>query len=219
MAGRARSARFPDPQLHLRREDGAELAGRIWRLAEPLLAISSAPLGGGIGPRHWLLNAQVPRHYARRDPDRHLVALADAAGLRGPGIGMLTAVDVRRAVRDYDDGVGVDCTVGVTLPQWAAAADDPADVVGTVNIVAFLPERLDEAALVNAVGTVTEAKAQAFFECGLPGTGTASDAVSILCPAAGAPWAFGGPRSFWGIRLARAVHRAVVAGYRQEGPA
>jgi adenosylcobinamide amidohydrolase len=47
---------------------------------------------------------------------------------------------------------------------------------------------------------------------GLDATGTATDAVCIACPDDGPRHAFGGPRSIWGARLARAVHAAVAAG-------
>jgi adenosylcobinamide amidohydrolase len=79
-----------------------------------------------------------------------------------------------------------------------------------VNIVGIVPERLSPAALVNAVLTVTEAKAQALWDAGVAATGTASDAVCIVCPTDGPEHPFGGPRSQWGARLARAVHRAVL---------
>lgn len=202
--------------VHLRTEDTLELATLVWRLPEPLLAISSAPLGGGVGQRSWVLNAGVTTGYDRRDPEVHLAELASAAGLAGPGVGMMTAVDVRGVVCASDGGVTVDATIGVSWPVWAAGderLDDPPEV-GTINVVAFVPERLGEAALVNAVGTVTEAKAQALWEAGVYGTGTASDALCILCPASGEPHSFGGPRSRWGACLARAVHRAVLQGCR-----
>ncbi len=75
-----------------------------------------------------------------------------------------------------------------------------------------MPERLGDAALVNAVATATEAKAQAIWELGLPATGTPTDAVTVLCPADGDPAPYGGPRSAWGAPLARAVHAAVRSG-------
>jgi adenosylcobinamide amidohydrolase len=81
-----------------------------------------------------------------------------------------------------------------------------------VNIVAFLPAPLADAALVNAVGTATEAKAQALWDLGLPATGTATDAVCIACTQGPEPDPHCGPRSEWGTRLARAVHAAVVGG-------
>jgi len=87
-------------------------------------------------------------------------------------------------------------------------------LVGTINLVVVIPERLADGALVNAVATATEAKAQALWDLGLRATGTATDAVCILCPDEGRAHAFGGPRSVWGARLARAVHGAVLAGAR-----
>ena len=70
-----------------------------------------------------------------------------------------------------------------------------------------VPAPLSDAALVNAVVTVTEAKVQALAEAGMAGTGTSSDAVCVACPfAPGLPSGlldgevepYGGPRSLWG---------------------
>ncbi len=191
----------------------------VWRFPEPLLVVSSAPLGGGIGRRDWVINAQVPADYARLDPEAHLADLASAQGLNGPGVGMLTAVDLRTTCTAEDGGVRVDISVGITVPTWAAAPDDD-DAArsrpgpGTINIVGIVPERLSRAAMVNSVVTATEAKAQALWDAGVPATGTASDAVCIVCPDEGLAEPFGGPRSQWGARLARAVYRAVAAGCR-----
>ena len=209
-----------EPQLLSRHEDGAELAMALWRFGSPLLALSSAPYGGGWGERHWILAAQVADGYHRTDPAGHLAGLARDLGLDGPGIGMLTAVDVRLVTASREDGVAAAATVGVTHPSWAAAADAaPAagSPGGTVNIVAVLDRRLSGAALVNAVMTVTEAKSQALWEAGFAGTGTPSDAVAVLCAPSGPAEAFGGPRSRYGSRLARVVHRAVLDGSRRAG--
>lgn len=234
-----------EPELLFRREDGAELAMALWRFGSPLLALSSAPYGGGWGERRWVLAAQVAGGYSRSDPAGHLAELARGLDLDGPGIGMLTAVDVRLVSTCREEGVIAAATVGISHPTWAAAetgsletgtaeagppqrgpgspeagAADAASAQargfgGTVNIVAVLNRRLSRAALVNAVMTVTEAKSQALWEAGFPGTGTPSDAVAVLCPAAGPAEAFAGPRSLWGSRLARAAHRAVLDGSRR----
>ena len=104
-------------------------------------------------------------------------------------------------------------------PPSAAPDETPADeappIVGTINLIVLVPTALTSAALVNLATTVTEAKAQALLERRVAGTGTASDAVLVACPAApadadAAP--FGGPRSPWGARAARATHAAVTAG-------
>ncbi|MFG1722122.1 adenosylcobinamide amidohydrolase [Micromonospora chalcea] len=211
-----------EPFLTTRSEAGWDIPLLVWRAERPLLAVGSAPLGGGIGVRGWVLNATVPMSYHRDDPAAHLAELADGLDLGGPGVGLLTGVDVTEVVRRTDGGVRVWATVGLGTPVWAAAPEPappaapepapPAQRVGTVNIVAYVPERLGDAALVNAVATATEAKAQAIWELGLPATGTPTDAVTVLCPVDGDPAPYGGPRSAWGAPLARAVHAAVRSG-------
>jgi adenosylcobinamide hydrolase len=204
------------PQLRSRRESGRDLPLLVWRLPVAMRAVASAPHGGGLGPRRWVVNAQVPLSYGRRDPDHHLAKLGVSLGLPGRGVGMLTAADVRRHTTVTESGVEVLATVGLGHPIRAAAPDEPgpASMVGTINLIAVLPERLSDAALVNAVATATEAKAQALADLGLNATGTATDALCILCPGDGRAHSFGGPRSVWGSRLARAVHGAVMAGGR-----
>jgi adenosylcobinamide amidohydrolase len=184
----------------------------VWRSATPWVAISSGVLGGGVGERSWVLNATVSPNYDRPDPDRHLAEIAASLGLSGAGIGLLTAVDVREVVHRVDSGVEVSVTTGIGAhPTWAAAPTAVPEPVGTINAVCWLPRRLTPGALVNAVATVAEAKAQALFEAGVPGTGTPTDAVAILCPPDGPAETFGGPRSPVGAALARAVHGAVLA--------
>jgi len=241
------------PEQASRVEAGRPWPLHVWRFDHPVRAICSGPYGGGIGELFWVINATVPRDYARLDPDAHIAELAAGLGLSGPGAGMLTAVDVRDAVSATDAGVGVVATVGLGHPTLAAAPDDPGpddgpagvgttDVgainggpinggpinggpinggpinVGTINIVAIVPVPLSDAALVNAVMTATEAKVQALVGCGFQATGTASDALVVACPvpvAGGAVEPYGGPRSTWGARLARAVHTAVEQGARR----
>ena len=164
--------------------------------------------------RHWVMNAQVPSDYARTDIDAHLDELARDLGLGGDGVGFLTAAAVERFASAQDGEVEVFATVGLQHPTWAAAEVECSDgaTVGTINVVAFLPTRLDHAAMVNAAMTVTEAKAQACGDLGIAGTGTASDALCILTPLNGPVERFAGPRSVVGSGLARAVHRAVLEG-------
>jgi adenosylcobinamide amidohydrolase len=237
------------PERHSRTEDGLDLPFLVWRLPSPLRMVSSALLGGGIGLRSWVLNAQVAHGYDRLDPIDHLLELAARVGLSGDGVGLLTAADVDAQVASTDDDVRLVATVGVRVPTWAAAPVGVDDEVfphrqayapGTINIVAFMPRPLTDGALVNLVATATEAKTQALLDLGVPGTGTATDAVCVACPPveAGAGDAddegdgegdgeaalelFGGPRSVTGSALARAVHEAVTigtaAGLARPGP-
>lgn len=204
-----------DYHAHYRTEGDQQLPSLAWRLDPHRLCIASAPLGGGIGERSWILNAQVRSGYDRDDPDAYLTELASTLGLAGPGVGLMTAVDVTTVSVAEDSGVVVWATVGVEVPALAAAPDQVVwrvPSVGTINIVVSVPARFSEAALVNAVATATEAKSQAMFDHGMVGTGTPTDAVCITCPTDGPAEAYGGPRSRLGAPLARAVHTAVAAG-------
>src|SRR5215470_9990131 len=128
-----------EPQLLSRHEDGTELAMALWRFRSPLLALSSAPYGGGWGERRWILAAQVTGGYNRADPAGHLARMARGLELDGPGIGMLTAVDVRVVSTGREDGVAVAATVGLSHPSWAAAETGTSvPAAGTVNIIAVL---------------------------------------------------------------------------------
>lgn len=219
-------------ELRVRDEDGHALSLLVWRFTEPRLAVSTAACGGGFGLRRWVVNAQVARDYARTDLAAHARELANLVAATGDGVTMLTAVDVRLAQWAEDAGVAVSATVGVTDPAWAAAAPAaltrPVPAPGTINIVVQVPVPMAPGGLVNLVATATEAKAQALAEAGVPGTGTPSDAVTVVCPAGAGPAGagsagagpsepFGGPRSEWGARVARAVHRAVAAGLADGG--
>jgi adenosylcobinamide amidohydrolase len=213
-------------EIHWRTENGKRLPAALWRADSGCRMISSGITGGGIGPRDWVLNAQVPGGYSRMDPAAHLAEIAEGLNLTGTGVGMLTAAQVTHVVERDDEGVCAAATVGLRIPTWAAVppgAVDPelAPIVrttacpapGTINVVVTVPVALSDAAYVNAVTTATEAKTQAVIEAGYSGTGTATDAICVVAPRLGeTPQDFTGPRSLWGARIARAVHAAVYAG-------
>lgn len=209
-----------DPELVTHCDDGVgqPAPALLWRFDRPMRAISSAVLGGGLVDCSWVLNAQVTLDYRNDDPAEHLSRIAKELGLdHRDGIGLMTAARVRNVATARDQAVRCDATVGLSYPTWAAAPDEVTPPTsrwrpGTINLVCRLPVRMSEAALVNAVATATEAKTQALLRSGVPGTGTASDAVVVCCPAHGEPEPYGGPRSAWGARLARAVHDAVLLG-------
>lgn len=205
------------PEVTAYRDGERSPAALVWRFEQPMRAIASTAVGGGIGERRWIVNAQVPLEYDRTDLEAHLAAIVVELGCTGPGVGFLTAAAVDGVTSATDDDVAAYATVGLRHPTRAAAVtgDDGAGAaatVGTINVVAGVAARLTDAALVNAVITCTEAKAQALADHAIRATGTASDAVCIVCPGAGTAEQFAGPRSPVGARLARAVHAAVSAG-------
>ena len=115
--GRIEHATEPD----WRAEDGARLPMVLWHPGPGYRMISSGVLGGGLGPREWVLNAQVPAAYARTDPAEHLRELARGLDLTGPGVGLLTAAQVTDLVQRQDEEVQAAATVGLRVPTWAAA--------------------------------------------------------------------------------------------------
>ena len=208
----------------------------VWRFDQSTEAISSAAVGGGMTLIEWMVNIGVDRGYARIDLDAHAAEVAAELGLRGSGIALFTAADMERYSKAECEGVVAHATVGVSKPTWAAARDMPVTApgellgadsrdagsagadsadepdMGTINIVAQLPVGFEPGAAVNAVMTITEAKTQALAECGVNGTGTATDAVVATWPATARRERFCGPRSHWGRRLALAAHAAVRDG-------
>ena len=184
--------------------------------------LSSAVLGGGLtSARHWL-NLQVPHDYARTDPGAHLVEVARANALDPAAvIGMLTAADVRAGVRRDRGPASAVATVGIGQPLAAAGRRPrPVPRVGTINVFVVVRQPLSDAALVTAVQTATEAKAQALADAGVralnhhgPATGTATDAICVATPP-GAEVAFAGPATAIGAAIAHAVHGAVLSGAR-----
>ncbi|WP_435057269.1 adenosylcobinamide amidohydrolase [Streptomyces sp. bgisy060] len=200
-------------------EQGRNWPLLVWAPGPGVRMVSSAVLGGGIGERQWVVNAQVPPGYSRLDPVTHLRELASGAGLDGAGVGLMTAASVADRCHAADGGARAVVTAGIGVRGWAAVPEGPvvAPRPGTINIVVSLPVPLTDAALVNAVATATEAKVQALVELGADASGTPTDAVCVAAPSpASAPAgssaeSFAGPRSYWGGRLARAVHAATRA--------
>ena len=215
----------PDVELRERPEPPTSRPVLVWVPGPGWRAVSSAVVGGGLGPPGWWLNTTVDKEYFHPDPVAHVHEIARGLGLCGHGVGMLTAADVTRRTAATDGGVHAVATVGLGLPVLAAVTAERALAetaraprAGTINVLVVVPVPLSDAALVNAVVTATEAKAQALAEAGVPGTGTSSDAVCIACPSVvdggPPPEPYGGPRSPWGARLARAVHAAIAEGTR-----
>lgn len=200
---------LPRPRL-----DGGAL---VLELGEEWRCLSSAVLGGGLGPIRSWLNLQVPADYARTDPERHLAACG--APLAPPVVGMLTAADVGAHTEAVEGSARALATVGVGH-GLAAAGRRPRAVptVGTINLLVLAGAPLTDAGLAGALQTAVEAKAQALSDAGVPAanatgaaTGTATDSICLASPP-GAGERFAGPATRVGSEIARAVHAAVLAG-------
>jgi adenosylcobinamide amidohydrolase len=191
--------------------------GLVVDLGRTHRCLSSAVLGGGLARARTWLNLQVPSDYARTDPDVHL--RQEAEGLPGPVIGMLTAAQVTRFQSVMSGAAHAIGTVGVGH-GLAAAGTRPrlSPRVGTINVLVVVNAALSDAALVGAVQTAVEAKAQALADARVRAlnahgfaTGTATDSICVAC-VPGARVAFAGPATRVGADIARAVHDVVLSG-------
>ena len=182
--------------------------------------LSCAVLGGGLrSATHWL-NVQVPRGYGRVDPDVHLAEEARARSLDPEHvIGMLTAADVSAARTRRSGPATAHATVGIGQPL-AAAGKLPRRIprIGTINSLVLVDAALTDAALVAAVQTATEAKAQALADAGIgavnhggTATGTATDSICVAALPGGTE-PFAGPATAVGAAIAAAMHEVVYAG-------
>ncbi len=109
----------------------------LWCPGPGYQMISTGVAGGGIGPREWVLNAQVPAGYVRMDPAVHVAELGADLGLAGEGVGLLSAARVTDAVQCEDEEVRAAATVGLRVPAWAAvppgSADRELDITGCLG--------------------------------------------------------------------------------------
>ena len=80
---------------------------------------------------------------------------------------------------------------------------------GTINIIGISEIPLTDAAKVNSIIAMTEAKTAAMNDLGFKETGTTSDAIAIVCSKEGERVNYAGTGFGVGIALARSVRDAV----------
>ncbi len=188
--------------------------------SDVLLRIAStAPYGGGLTHGHCIVSARVPYSYSGLDPARDIQELAAARGLI-PEVGLLTAVDlskVRSATVSCDDVTAIAAVTAGLRKTWAAGSPPaPVGSVGTINLIVVLNVGLEDAAGLNLIATITEAKVLTLAkfrittEGGEPASGTATDAVVVAWPAnATSRFRYGGPATPPGWAAAAATLSAL----------
>jgi adenosylcobinamide hydrolase len=134
---------------------------------------ASTGINGGISDVSTLFIHTVPAGWDHADPGKELVMVAAGAGRSTDFFGLLTAVPVQQCCVLQYDFVTVFITAGVRR--------EPPESAGTINIIVTSSEGMKDAALLETIMVVTEAKADALSTLGLPLSGTPTDAVIAAC--------------------------------------
>lgn len=191
-----------------------------------LRTLNSSVLGGGFRESKWIINLQVKKGYDGENPREDLVGFAEKAGLDPQKTaGMMTAAQVADVgiswERDGDLTVMSLVTAGVSnalaaggrfVLQEGKTEGMPA---GTINTIVLIDGNLTEAAMVNAVITLTEAKALVLQDLkvkdvfsGEPASGTSTDAVIVAVTGRGDSLPYAGSATRVGGMIGRTVRKA-----------
>ncbi len=171
---------------------------------------ASTGVRGGLRDVTTVFNRTVPENFDHEDIFRYMDGIVTERGFSDEYFGLLTAVEMRNLCILQYDFITVFVTAGVTNPN-----PDPPH---TINVIVFSREGMGDAALLETIITVTEAKAQALREMGYVFTGTTTDAVMVACEGEPTQHAFAGTLT----EVGRRVYAAVLFGVqealkRQEG--
>jgi len=188
------------------------------RLPRRLRTLASTILNGGLGETDSVLMLQVSLHYDHADPVEHMRSLLPRLNLPSDTVCFMTAAELDKAFCSKgleQNGSEALAFVSAGISNAIRAGESsregsvPHRQVGTINVMAVTDEPLDDCALANAIMTVTEAKAAALQDHHIPGTGTTSDAVLVMCPSDGERCLWSGSSSDHGIAMAVAVRSAL----------
>ena len=178
---------------------------------------ASTGIGGGIRSVPTLLNHTVPKGWNRSDPEKEIELVAARAGIGHDVFGLLTAVPIQDLCVLQYDFITVFVTAGIRT-------DQPADP-GTINIIVYSGEGMEDAALLETVLVATEAKTEALLATERPFSGTPTDAIIAACEGA-VKHRYAGRLTEPGRRVRAAVMKGVPealaryeGGARQDAPA
>ena len=215
-------------------EDG-EMATAVVFLSEKMEVLSSAVKNSGHTITDTLFIAQVPHSYRTEDPIRDIEAIMEKHKIPGHAVGFMTAAEVKYVFStvetDYEGyGTFVAATAGLSnhvvagelLENWEARYAISMEryrmlVGGTINIIGISPVPLTDAAKINIMMPMIEAKSAAMSILGYRETGTTSDAIAIVSPIGEARETNAGTGVPLGISMARSVKAAVISNLVKRG--
>lgn len=197
----------------------------------PTKILSSAILNGGFQNANHFLNTKVDANFngERTEFEKPQVSLArmvETNSWSGVCVGMMTAAIMKtfRKVHIEEQGVWIDALVTAGVSN-ARRAGDPADYkfmneecekVGTINILIVTNASLSDAAMVECLMMIAEAKAACMQDLNVKSrisdniaTGTGTDSAAIAC-GDGPEVIYCGKHVLFGELLAKAVIQGIT---------
>jgi len=215
-------------------EDG-EMAVAAVHLSEKMEVLSSAIKNGGHTVTGTLFIAQVPHNYMTDDPVRDIEEIMEKHGIPADAVGFMTAAEVKYVFSTVENeyegittfaaataGLSNHVVAGELLENWEERFRISQEryrmlVGGTINIIGISPVPLTDAAKVNIMMPMIEAKSAALGILGYRETGTTSDAIAIVSPIGGERETNAGTGVPLGISMARSVKAAVISNLVKRG--
>lgn len=195
----------------------------------PHQVLSSAVLNGGLIQADHIVNMKVPKSVVcPSSPQQTIKSYCEDANWDGITVGMMTAasMDSFRLVQESAQGIDIAVLVtsGLSNPRrvgdraehrvMAAESED----VGTINIIVLTSAILTEAAMVEALLIITEAKSAALQDAKVLSpvsntiaTGTGTDSVAVVSGQGPQTVGYCGKHVLFGEMLGRMVTEAVSA--------
>ncbi|MCL2032701.1 MAG: bifunctional adenosylcobinamide hydrolase/alpha-ribazole phosphatase CbiS [Methanomassiliicoccaceae archaeon] len=215
-------------------EDG-DMATAVVYLTERMEVLSSAVTNSGHTVTDTLFIMQVPHHYVTDDPLPDVKRTMEKHKIPEHAVGFMTAAEVKYVFSTVEtDHEGYETFAAVTaglsnhvvagelLENWEERFRISQEryrmlVGGTINIIGISPVPLTDAAKVNIMMPMIEAKSAAMGILGYRETGTTSDAIAIVSPAGDEKEKYAGTGVPLGISMARSVKAAVISNLVKRG--
>lgn len=191
--------------------------------------LSSAVLNGGLILADNIVNMKVPKSVVCPvSPQQTIQEYCDEANWQGVTVGMMTAasMDSFRLVKESEQGIDIAVLVtsGLSNPRRVGDRAEhrvmaaPSEDVGTINIIVLTSAKLTEAAMVEALLIITEAKSAALQDAEVLSpvsnsiaTGTGTDSVAIVSGHGPETVGYCGKHVLFGEMMGRMVTEAVAS--------
>ncbi len=197
----------------------------IAHLGRPHRVLSSAIHGGGLTKAQDVVwthfhNTELP---IGADPLTLLAARLSEAGLTD-AVAMMTSRDLAHVhtAAATSEGIRAEAVATVGLSNALRVGDPPGFApLGTINLLVRISVPLTEAALIEAICIVTEARTAAVSSAswpsrrtGAPATGTGTDCIVVAAPLEGEPLPWCGKHTAAGSALGQAALSVIGDGVR-----